>query len=176
MKKSFSLLLALALAFSLVFSLSGCIPSNPVLPTGDEPDNIYTCTSDGDQFVLTLDDGYTKIDRGSYVELTSNHYLVMVDPMAYSTITPNEGYAFPTLQEFFGMIVLDEDDEFETDGNLIYVNQSTEEETIYSFFFESANSFWWVQFEVDVEDVTPADALAKFKEWANNITITDAAE
>lgn len=184
MKKTLSLLLILAAILSLTLSFSSCDISDLLSdaasenPEDDIPANKFHCQSDGDQMILTATENFSSpyLDRGSYTELFFGKYYAMVDPMAFSTITPNEGYSFPTLQEFFGYIVLDEGDEFETDGNLVYFNQSDADTTRYSFFFESENSFWWVQFAIDLEHATAEDALAAFKEMANNIVIINASE
>ena len=182
MKKALSVLLILATILSLALSLSACDALDSLIsdslgsPEDDASDTSYSCRSEGDELVFTPGSKYTKLDRGSYVELYFDQYCVMIDPIAFSTITPNEGYAFPTLEEFFGYIVLKEGDVYEADGDLIYVDQSTDETINYSFFFESANSFWWVQCTVSAEHTTPEEALTKFKEWANNITITNAEE
>lgn len=177
MKKTISLILILTAILSLTLSLNSCdISSDSQMPEDDIENISFHCQSDGDQMILTTTEDYSYLDRGSYTELFFGKYYAMVDPMAFSTITPNEGYAFPTLQEFFGYIVLGEGDEFETDGKLIYLNQSDTETTRYSFFFESENSFWWVQFAIDLEHATADEALAAFKDMANNIVIINASE
>lgn len=177
MKKTISLLLILASILSLTLSLNSCyISGDSQMPEDDIENLSFHSQSDGDQMILTTTEDYTYLDRGSYTELFFGKYYAMVDPMAFSTITPNEGYAFPTLQEFFGYVVLGEGDEFESDGKLIYLNQSDAETTRYSFFFESENSFWWVQFAINLEHATAEDALAAFKDMANNIVIINASE
>ena len=112
MKKTISLLLILAAILSMILSLNSCdISGDTQMPEDDIPANKFHCQSDGDQMILTTTEDFSYLDRGSYTELFFGKYYAMVDPMAYSTITPNEGYSFPTLQEFFGYIVLDEGDE-----------------------------------------------------------------
>ncbi len=188
MKKITSLILAAVLLLGMAACFSGC---ESILE--DAVDNYLNEGSANNDpnvpetfkclgLTITLPGDFKFTD--AYEEKISNDdYLIRVYSLSKSSITPNEGYAYPTLQEVFDVIGIFSDPvEYKTDGDLLYCdylttannisNQyaiSAAEGTQFIAFFENENSFWAVFFyssTLDYETAVKPQAM----QWAKAIT------
>ena len=116
----------------------------------------------------------------SYRVYSGNGYIVEIERVAHSSITPNEGYAFPSLSEFMKYNLAQfagyEADavNFVTEGNLLCVdgdsNGDGEADTLI-VLFESANAFWDIRFSSSSKDY--ATVRANGLKWAQTVTFAE---
>ena len=123
-------------------------------------------------------------ESNAYCEVyRSDEYYVLVQRTDLSGITPNEGYSFPTLEEFMKsymtfFVTTDEDSiTFNREDGLLYLDADTngnEKPDTLIVFFESEKAYWNVHIKPTKEDYETA--RAQCMEWAKTITITESTE
>jgi hypothetical protein len=127
---------------------------------------------------LTEDFDYFDIkSTSSYHIYVGDGYQVDIERIDHASITPNEGYAFPSLSEFMKYNLSQfagyEADavNFVTEGNLLCVdgdsNGDGEADTLI-VLFESANAFWDIRFSSSSKDY--ATVRANGLKWAQTVT------
>ncbi len=125
--------------------------------------------------------------RLSNVESSSNYqvyygegYGVEIERMAHSSITPNEGFDFPTLAEFMTYYLsthaVDSDvATFNTQDDLLYMDADCDHDgTIDTLIvlFESENAFFDVRFTATKDEIDYETVRAQGMEWAKTVTIS----
>ena len=179
MKVTMRMILSLALVFATLLALSSCDLLHGMISEAggaEDPETVtFSCRSGGDTLNITLPGDMKSHNFYMSPTASSDNYFIQIIPAAVSSITPNEGYDFPTMIQFFSAIYVDEGESISTDGTFHYVDRSSETEIEYYFFFESVNSFWAINFKADSDKVSAEDAFSTFKEWASTVSITSPA-
>ena len=170
MKKLLLLTLTLSL---LIVSLSGCFITDLLGKEEETTPTEKTFDYNGG-FNITLPPEFEQ--TSSTMAIQSSDHIVHAVPTAFSTITPKEGYDFPTLEIFYsesGML----GQKFEpmkiqeVDGFKIVEFDTDKNEKLDTLFIlmETDSAFWAVKFE-PVGTVPYEDAKPLYLEWAKTIS------
>ena len=180
MKKSRILILALValLAASSVSCAMG--PKNDTAENGAEDKN-PAITLGAMSIELTEDLSYIDVKSSSNYKVYSNkNYRVDLERINHSSITPNEGYPFPSLQEFMkfnlGNLVMGSDAEvqFVTEDGITFVEADTDgngQLDMLVAVFETEGAFWDIRFSSTTIDY--ATARAQYLAWAKTVTFAN---
>lgn len=171
------LLLTLALAV-LLASLTGCFALDLIMGvTGSKEE---TFTYNGLNITLPSDFSETS-SLGSTLVLQSRKYRVDALPAFFSSITPQDGNEFPTLEEFFiksGTLKkgLREWDIKDVEGFKVveHDNNGDGEMDVLCVLLESHNAYWAVKFS-STENIPLSEAQSLYIEWAKTITFEQPA-
>ena len=131
---------------------------------------------------LPADFKYSAVESASSSEVyRADGYRVDIERTALSSITPNEGYSFPTLEEFMGFYMTyfvsttEDSVALSRDGDMLYLDADTDGDgspDTLIVFFESKNAYWNIRFQPTKEDFTTA--RAQCVAWAKTVTITES--
>ena len=181
MKKLALVLLCAFFALTLSGMLIGCDSIIPPAETETTPSGV---TVQELSIELPADFKYSSVESASSSEVyRADGYRVDIERTALSGITPNEGYSFPTLEEFMGfymtLFVRTTEDTvpLSQDGDMLYLDADTDDDgtpDTLIVFFESKNAYWNIRMKPTKEDY--ATARAQCVEWAKTVTITENTE
>ncbi|MBQ9080585.1 MAG: hypothetical protein IJY27_05890 [Clostridia bacterium] len=175
MKKFLVSLLSLSL---LLCALAGCKPLDSFIENQLPAEQVYTCN----EFSITLPREFVSDQQsllgGSSEVFKSSDYTVKVVKYSFSSITPKDGYEFPSLAQFVYDIA-----NFVEDNQLVvlsgdgissgsvfgydYANENGGDRQLL-VFLESDNAYWFVSFYSATVDYETAKA--QYLEWVNTIT------
>ena len=120
------------------------------------------------------------VSMPTYSTYLGNDYRVHIERVDHSSITPNPGYSFPSLQEFmkFNMSILlkcEESDVHFTDINGITcveadTNGDDQPDTLIAIF-ETEGAFWDVRFSSSTKDYTTS--RDQYVAWAKTVTFSE---
>lgn len=167
------LLLCVLCAVILVSALTSC-------DFGAGADSVVTVQ----ELSITLPSDLKNVYSGSQPVsevYRSDDYEVNIDRVDKSTIVPNEGYDFPTLEELMSTYLLifltnnpDAKVSLTRDGDLLYMDADTGgngiPDTLFSVY-ESEKAFWIVRIEPLTEDY--ATVRDQCLAWAKTVTFTE---
>ena len=171
-------LLLFALTICLMIScLASCVPFGDSEETTEEPtEKTFTYGS----FSITLPKDFSEVSplSGSSLYLTSPDYTVQIYRVSFSSITPNEGYSFPTLEEFFGSGMfrdIEKDDIKKEDGlNIVDADSEGNDDLpdVCYILMESENAFWQIKVSSESQpyEMVKSNAIT----WAKTVTFSAA--
>ena len=167
-----------ALALALILIAMGMVSCNKTPEETEPTENTFTLG----ELTITLPDGFrttSPMSNTNQAYIISENYSVTIFRVSHSSITPNEGYDFPTLEEFFvnsGMlkgIKSAEDIEIVDDMKIFNENYIGDEEPdVCILLAETDGAFWTVKVESWTDDYTTVKATAL--EWFNTIVFSKA--
>lgn len=160
-------LLVFALSLTLLLAcLTGCFL------TEEEPtEKTFTFGA----ISITLPAEFEEISNFDALKVASENYKITIYPTSFSSITPNPGYSFPTLEEFYvlsGMLGDIEASDIKQEEGLKIVETS---DAFYALF-ESDSAFYYAKFENSVSIDYLETARPLFIQWAKTITFNAPVE
>jgi hypothetical protein len=178
MKKLALVLLCAFFALTLSGMLIGCDSIIPPAETEATPSGV---TVQELSIELPADFKYSSVESASSSEVyRADGYRVDIERTALSGITPNEGYDFPTLEQFmsfymtFFVNTTEDSVVLSRDGDMLYLDADTdgdENPDTLIVFFESKNAYWNIRMKPTKEDY--ATARTQCVAWAKTVTFTE---
>ena len=174
MKKLLSTIFIISLLLTSVLTFSSCDALNSITNGGEEESTVApSFTEYGETVNFDIPNATyvstSMITDGEGIELTAR-----ANPK--SSITPNPGYPFPTLEEFFNSAILDSYNgaQIKSENGVKYAEVVKNGNQAIYVFYETDNNFWYVLFDFDFEKTDYDTARAKTLEYAKSATFSVA--